>query len=146
MKDLYNGYGFEGVHAQGNQRYATGQHLDHSRDINDWAYDNRFSRNGEVDLNHSGKGPKGYIRSDEHIKEDACGALLDSMWVDATDIEVEVHEGIVRLNGKAQDRAQKKAAEACVGNLRGVKDVLNNLTLKENSGLIGATNITNKMI
>ena len=66
--------------------------------------------------------------------------------MDATDIEVEVQEGYIRLKGKAVDRAQKKAAEACVENLTGVKDVMNYLTLKEDHGLIGEMNITAKMI
>lgn len=145
MNDRYNSYGFEGVHAQGNEKYATGQHLDHSKDLNDWAYEKRF-RNIEGDVNHSGKGPKGYVRSDDRIREDACEALFASIWVDATDIEVEVHEGYLSLNGKTQDRAQKKAAEACVENLPGVKDVLNYLTLKENHGLVGDINTTGKII
>lgn len=141
----FNTYGFEGIRASGNEKLNYGYHKDHMLDNNDWAYNKRF-RFGEENANHFGKGPKGYTRKDEKIKEDVCDSLTENIWVDASDIEVSVDHGIVKLEGKTTDRSQKKAAEACVEDISGVKDVLNYLTIKEDHGLIGEANIDLKMI
>ena len=36
---------------------------------------------------HAGRGPKGYRRSDERIREDISDRLMASDWIDASDIE-----------------------------------------------------------
>jgi hypothetical protein len=77
-----------------------------------------------------GRGPKGYRRSDENIREDVSEALYRSSEVDASEIEVEVKAGQVTLKGFTQDRAQKKAAERAVENLSGVEDVRNEIRVK----------------
>jgi hypothetical protein len=79
---------------------------------------------------HYGKGPKGFRRSDERIKEDVCQALFDSYDVDASNIEVEVKDACVYLKGEVDDRMTKRMAEDTVENLKGVKDVQNMLTFK----------------
>lgn len=79
---------------------------------------------------HYGKGPKGYRRSDERIKEDVCQALFDSYDVDASNIEVEVKDACVYLKGEVDDRMTKRMAEDTVENLNGVKDIQNMLTFK----------------
>ncbi len=76
---------------------------------------------------HAGKGPKGWRRSDQRIREEACEALHLDRYVDASDIEVSVENGIVVLTGMVSDRGTKRAAEACVESLDGVKDVRNEL-------------------
>jgi hypothetical protein len=80
--------------------------------------------------NWSGKGPKGYRRSDETIKDDASDALYRSTAVDATDIEVAVVEGVVTLRGFVDSREQKRMAESAVDRLAGVKDVFNELRIR----------------
>ena len=79
---------------------------------------------------HYGKGPKGFRRSDERIKEEVCQALFDSYDVDASNIEVEVKDGCVYLKGEVDDRMTKRLAEDTVENLDGVKDIQNMLTFK----------------
>jgi hypothetical protein len=76
---------------------------------------------------HRGRGPAGFQRSDERIKELVCEALTDHDEVDATDIEVSVRNGEVTLAGTVDDRRMKRLAEECVENVRGVKDVQNQL-------------------
>jgi BON domain-containing protein len=76
---------------------------------------------------HRGKGPSGYHRSDERIREMACEALTDDDRVDATNIEIHVRDGEVTLTGHVDDRQQKRMAEDCVENVMGVKDVHNQL-------------------
>lgn len=91
-----------------------------------------YSR-GEMDEfrdTHYGKGPKGWKRSDERIKEEVCEALYNSNEVDASDIEVSVKEGIVSLKGSVDTRSTKRTVEDLVDDVSGVQDVQNLLTLK----------------
>jgi hypothetical protein len=39
---------------------------------------------------HAGRGPRGYTRSDERIREDVCDRLCEHGFVDASDVEVRV--------------------------------------------------------
>ena len=78
---------------------------------------------------HRGKGPVGYTRSDERIREAACEALTEDDQVDASDIEVAVHDGEVTLTGVVTDRHAKRFAEDCVWRVSGVRDVQNQLRL-----------------
>jgi hypothetical protein len=77
-----------------------------------------------------GKGPKGYQRSDKTIYEDICDALYRNTFVDATEMEVDVIDGVVTLNGFVTSREQKKAAEAAVELMAGVKDIFNDLRVR----------------
>jgi len=74
---------------------------------------------------HRGKGPVGYIRSDERIRENVCDALSDDDRVDASNIEVTVKNGEVTLAGTVEDRLQKRLAQECIENISGVNDVQN---------------------
>lgn len=81
---------------------------------------------------HRGKGPKGYQRSDERLKEMVSEALEDEHGVDASDIEVKVENGEVTLTGTVQDRSQKRRAEDCAESVRGIKDVHNQIRVQRN--------------
>lgn len=81
------------------------------------------------DLGYAGKGPKGYERSSERILNEVCHALSENSWVDASDIEVKVEDGCVHLSGTVESRDQKKQAEACAEEIRGVEDVINHLRI-----------------
>lgn len=78
-----------------------------------------------------GLGPKNYRRSDESIVDDASRALGRDGDVDATEIDVECRDGVLKLRGKVEDRAMKRQAEDCVYDLDGVKDVRNELEVDE---------------
>lgn len=81
-------------------------------------------------MNYYGRGPKGYTRSDDRIREDVCEALYHNPVVDASDIEVSVTDGCVRLKGSVRDRQMKREAEICIEHLLGVMDVKNELEFK----------------
>lgn len=81
--------------------------------------------------NHQGKGPKGYRRSDEKMKDDACEVLMRDYELDASEIEVEVEDGILFLTGEVSSRKDKKRAESLVENLTGITDVQNKLIVKK---------------
>lgn len=88
---------------------------------------------------HFGKGPQGWKRSDERIKEDVCEALYRSYDVDASSIDVIVKEGCVTLKGSVESREAKRAAERCVEDLSGVDDVQNELRVNRQSGSINSS-------
>lgn len=93
-------------------------------------YGNELVRNSE--LSHIGKGPKGYQRSDDRIKEDVSEALYRHPAVDASDIEVKVQSGTVTLTGTVEDREMKRMAEDAAEHVMGVTNVLNLLTIHRN--------------
>jgi hypothetical protein len=78
-----------------------------------------------------GRGPKGYRRSDDRIKEDVSERLRDDPDVDASEIEVEVHEGEVTLTGTVASRREKRAAADCAEDVSGVEDVNNRLRIQK---------------
>lgn len=75
----------------------------------------------------AGRGPKGYRRSDDRIREDVCDRLTDDPRIDATEVEVAVANGEVTLSGLVLSRAQKHHAEDLVERITGVREVHNNL-------------------
>lgn len=75
----------------------------------------------------SGRGPKGYRRSDDAIRDDACEVLTRFGGVDASDIVVSVKDGVITLSGTVDDRRQKRAAEYAIDDISGVTDVSNQL-------------------
>jgi hypothetical protein len=95
-------------------------------------YDTRSGRYEMNDMNiregqHKGKGPRGYLRSDERIKEDVNDRLSDNPFIDATEIEVTVSNGEVTLTGSVDDRSDKRMAEDIAEGVSGVKNVENRL-------------------
>lgn len=76
---------------------------------------------------YRGRGPKNYQRSDDRIREDVCERLTMDHDVDASEIEVNVQDGVVTLNGSVNDRHAKRLAEDICESVRGVKDVQNNI-------------------
>jgi len=82
---------------------------------------------------HYGKGPQGFQRSDERIKEMVSEALADHEHLDATNIHVEVKSGEVTLTGTVESRRDKRVAEDCVERVTGVKDVQNQIRVSDAS-------------
>jgi hypothetical protein len=78
-------------------------------------------------MNHRGKGPKGYKRSDERIREDISDHLTQDYLVDATLIEVIVLDSECTLNGTVPTRDEKRRAEDIAERIMGVRHVQNNL-------------------
>jgi len=76
---------------------------------------------------HAGKGPKGYRRSDDRIREDVCDHLTRHGQIDASELEVEVRDGEVTLAGTVQRREEKRLAEDVAERISGVRDVHNQL-------------------
>jgi hypothetical protein len=74
-----------------------------------------------------GKGPRGYRRSDDRIREDVCDLLTEDPILDASNLEVTAKDGEVTLSGSVNSREDKRRAEDLVESISGVKDVHNTL-------------------
>ena len=97
----------------------------YARDDHRGGYGDDYAR--ERPVGYRGRGPKNYRRSDERIAEEVCERLTDDHYVDATDIELHVENGIVTLTGRVRSRADKRRAEDVAASCAGVHDVMNAL-------------------
>jgi hypothetical protein len=89
-----------------------------------------FGREHHV-AGYRGKGPAGYQRSDERIREIVCEVLTDDDRVDATYIEVVVKGGEVLLSGTVPERHMKRLAEDAIEGISGIKDVQNQIKVQD---------------
>jgi osmotically-inducible protein OsmY len=87
----------------------------------------------------SGTGPKGYVRSDDRIREDVCDCLTDDPHLDAGSIEVRVEHGDVTLSGTVDSREARCHAEDLADRVRGVKDVHCSLRVRQRAVGPGGT-------
>jgi hypothetical protein len=71
------------------------------------------------------RGPKGYKRSDERLKEDISERLMQSPYIDATEVTVEVQNGKVTLEGSVSERRMRHLIEDIVDDCPGVEDIDN---------------------
>jgi osmotically-inducible protein OsmY len=109
-----------------------------SDEVSSWFGDDDAERRREWDRQrsgqHRGKGPKGYSRSDERIKEDINDRLSDDVFVDASNIEVTVNQGDVTLTGSVSERSDKRRAEDIAEEVSGVKNVENRIRVGAYTG------------
>ena len=118
---------------------------DRTRDeMRSWMGDDAAERRRRMDemrqRSHYGRGPRGFTRSDERIREDVCERLTYDWSVDASDVEVNVSKGEVTLTGSVESRYSRRRAEDVVDEVPGVRHVQNNLRVKEAAeGTTGAT-------
>jgi osmotically-inducible protein OsmY len=78
---------------------------------------------------YRGRGPKGYTRSDERLRETICERLTDDPRIDASEIEVDVQQQNVTLRGCVGDRSTKYAVEELV-ETAGARDIENQLRVR----------------
>lgn len=80
---------------------------------------------------HRGRGPRGYSRSDERVREDVSDRLTEDPYIDASEIDVTVSNGEVTLSGTVDGRRTKRWAEDLVESISGVRHVQNNLRVRQ---------------
>jgi osmotically-inducible protein OsmY len=85
------------------------------------------SGGGMFSRSFAGRGPRGYQRSDERIREDICERMCDSAELDASGIDIVVVSGEVTLQGSVNDRYDKRLAEDLTERVSGVREVNNQL-------------------
>jgi len=101
-------------------------------EVRAWMGDEEANRRRELDEMRArrNRGPRGYTRSDDRIKEDVSDRLSEG-WLDASDIEVQVAAGEVTLNGHVESRSAKRRAEDLADSVAGVRHVQNNLRVRD---------------
>jgi osmotically-inducible protein OsmY len=106
-------------------------------EVSSWFGDDEAERRRRMDRmrgQHKGRGPKGYHRSDDRIKEDVSDRLSDDSFIDASEIDVSVQGGEVVLTGTVDDRNTKRRAEDIAESVSGVVNVENRIRVtKETS-------------
>ena len=106
-------------------------------EVSSWFGDDDAQRRRRLDElregPYRGKGPKGYTRSDERIKEDVNDRLNDDPNVDASEIEVTVSNAEVTLTGTVNNRWEKRRAEDIAEGISGVKNVENRIKVNTES-------------
>ena len=129
---------YEGAYggAYGSDRDQDRGWWDRTRDeVRSWMGDDDAERRRRMDemrqRSYYGRGPKGFSRSDERIREDVCERLTYDWSVDASDVEVNVSKGEVTLTGSVESRYSKRRAEDLVDDVPGVRHVQNSLRVKE---------------
>jgi hypothetical protein len=86
-----------------------------------------YSNEGE----YRGKGPIGYKRSDDRIRDDVNDTLTDNGMVDASEIEVSVENCEVTLTGTVNSKRDKRLAEDLAESVSGVSHIENRLRVKQ---------------
>jgi osmotically-inducible protein OsmY len=99
-------------------------------EVSSWFGDEEAERRRRQDQ-HRGRGPKGYTRSDERIREDVSDRMTDDWRIDASNIEVKVSGGEVTLSGTVTNRDDKRRAEDIAESVSGVSHVQNNLRVAQ---------------
>jgi osmotically-inducible protein OsmY len=117
--------------------------------VSSWFGDDEAERRRERDKQlagqHRGKGPKGYHRSDERIREDVSDRLSDDDYVDASDVDVQVNNAEVILSGTVDSREAKRRAEEIAERISGVSNVENRIRVGSEKLSVGSStgNISN---
>jgi len=88
---------------------------------------------------YRGRGPKNYTRSDERIREDLNERLTDSDDIDASNITVEVSNGVAILKGSVDERWMKHRAEDLAESCSGVRDVNNQIRVQSQAASQGTS-------
>lgn len=131
--DDARGYGGRGYEARrgGRSRHDRDRgFFDKAGDeVSSWFGDDDAERRREMD--HRGRGPSNYKRSDERLMEDACERLTHDPRVDARQIKVTAKDNEITLDGHVSSRFQKREAEDSVHEISGVKHVQNNLRIAD---------------
>jgi len=124
-----------GQHFYGQLPYGQnyGQNYGPHQGSQSWSQPVRNDEVSQPNRSYFGKGPKGFKRSDDRICEEVSEALFHDHAVDASEIEVAVHDGEVTLSGTVTERRMKRLAEDCVEKILGVSDVKNEIRVHTSS-------------
>jgi osmotically-inducible protein OsmY len=87
---------------------------------------------------HTGKGPKGFERSDRDIQNEVSRRMAQNGQLDASGIDVNVNNCEVTLSGLVNSRQDKRLAEDIADSVFGVEDVHNQLRVNK-QGQMGQT-------
>ena len=99
-----------------------------SDDFDAWDFEQNFRR---------GESPPEYSPDDESIREKVCAAIFRDRLFSENEVTVEVRQGVVTLSGLVSDVKTKEYADHYLEDIYGVVDIINELKVKPDRGLIG---------
>lgn len=138
--EMRGGMGYEGEGMPWESSRGGRPDDDMARRMGDWRqHQEGGSRYGSAQGPHRGRGPRGYARSDERIREDVNDCLCDDAFIDASDIDVQVSNGEVTLSGTVDSREAKRRAEDLIETISGVRECQNHLRIKREQEAGGGT-------
>jgi osmotically-inducible protein OsmY len=79
---------------------------------------------------HAPRGPKGYKRPDERLKDDIAERLMYRNDIDSSEVSLEVKDGVVTLDGTVPERWMRYAIDDIAESVIGVESVQNNVRVK----------------
>lgn len=123
------GASYSGGYAEERNRPERGFFDRAGDEIASWFGDEEAARRRRMD--HRGRGPANYTRSNERLLEDACECLMHDRGVDASNITVTCDNNEITLDGTVTTRWEKRRAEDLVHDISGVKHVQNNLRIEQ---------------
>lgn len=80
--------------------------------------------------NFRGKGPRNYQRSDERILEDIYDRISGAWSLDASEVEIEVRNGVVQMSGRVADRSVRHRLEDIAEGILGVMSIENRISIQ----------------
>lgn len=103
-----------------------------------------YGRSSQSTQSHRGRGPKGYQRTDERLKELICETLMEDPDIDASEVDVEVSGGVATLSGSVTDRPTKYRIEDAVERIGGITDINNQLRVQRSGADTSSDNRMNR--
>jgi osmotically-inducible protein OsmY len=98
-------------------------------------YGSSYGRSGSMGQGASQRrGPKGWQRTDERLKDDICERLYHTRHIDSSEVTVDVKDGKVTLEGTVPQRGMKHALEDLIDACPGVKDIDNRVRVSPEGG------------
>lgn len=76
------------------------------------------------------RGPKGFRRSDERLKEDLAQALMFHDDIDLSDVSIDVKDAKVTLEGNVPERWMRYAIDDIAESIIGVEEVENGVRVR----------------
>jgi hypothetical protein len=117
-------------HAHRSPRTPVGGYDPH-RPVGNQSYASSYGYGGnDYQNSHRGRGPKGYERSDERLREIICERLTDDPWIDASEVSIEVNNKTVRLTGTVDNRQTKYEIEELIERSTNVREIDNQLRVQ----------------
>jgi osmotically-inducible protein OsmY len=142
LRGRERGYGDDSYDTRDRQRGLWDRASD---EVASWMGDESAERRREMDSarsGHYGRGPKGYTRSDDRIREDINDRLTYDWNVDASNIDVTVSGSEVTLSGTVTSRSQKRRADDIAESVSGVTQVQNNIRIQTDTPAISTADET----
>jgi hypothetical protein len=122
---MNNKFGPDGRYHEAREPFWRGAEGDRTLRSPDREFETSGNYREPPDTGFRGRGPKGYLRTDDRIREDVCERLSWNDELDATEINVRVENGDVILEGSVETRYMKRLAGDLAERVPGVIEVHN---------------------